>query len=279
MRFHRHDVRDMTLAFSLSFDLRRILFAGAGFCWTIGIALLLVVIFTWRAGGGIPPDGEALERGTNALLNTEITPARLFFWVCTLLGWWIGFGWLTAPVLRSCALDISRDEHPDSAALAAENFRLGKLVALAPPLALLIPALLGGLVLLWSLVATIPGAFGGAVLALTMPLALGLALVAAVMIVLVAAALPLMGPAAVIEGHDVLEAISRSVSYVIQRPLRYAAYWLVKPHPSTPLHSTHPIQPAFSACWCLGWRGRWSLGRSGWSAAGNTLNQASNMPL
>jgi hypothetical protein len=84
------------------------------------------------------------------------------------------------------------------------------------------------LVLLWSLLTYIPGLAGGAISAVTLPFVLLVVVPAAAFTLVGVLAAPMMGPTAVVEGRDYLEAISRPMSYVMQRPARYAAYWLAK---------------------------------------------------
>jgi hypothetical protein len=222
MRIYRHDFRDMTLAFGLSFDVRRITQAGVALSWTLIIILGVVGVLSWRAGGMFSPDG--ILGAWEAQAQTPWTPLKMLLWSSVVCAWWAGFGYLCAPVQRSAALDIARDERERDANIPFLN----RQAAFSPLLMFVLPALSGLAVLLWSLLTYIPGMAGGVISAVTLPIALLAGVAGAAFLLVGSLAAPMMGPTAVIEGRDYLEAISRPMSYVMQRPGRYFAYWAAK---------------------------------------------------
>jgi hypothetical protein len=222
MRIYRHDFRDMTLAFGLSFDVKRITQAGVALSWTLIILLGVVAVLSWRAGGLFSPEG--ILGAWEAQAETPWTPLKMLLWGSVVCAWWAGFGYLCAPVQRSAALDIARDEREREINIPPLN----RQAAFSPLLMMLLPALAVVLLLLWSLLTYIPGMAGGVISAVTLPLVLLAATAGAAFLLVGALAAPMMGPTAVIEGRDYLEAISRPMSYVMQRPGRYFAYWAAK---------------------------------------------------
>ncbi|MBX3473696.1 MAG: hypothetical protein KF754_04880 [Planctomycetes bacterium] len=224
MRFFYYDVRDMPQAIVLACNLRRVVHACYAMLWTFCVVLGLFSILNFRATGSLALSPSGMYAAIETLGRAPVTLGRLAFWGCILLGWWLGFGYLNAPVLRGAALEIARDERGK---LAPEPF-LFRMAAVSPVLAMGIPALLAGVILLWSLLAHIPGAAGGVTLVLTLPLALVCALVAALGGLLFLSAAPMMPAAAVVEGRDYLEAFSKPAGFVLQKPFRYAGYLLAK---------------------------------------------------
>jgi hypothetical protein len=221
MRVHRHDFRDLALAFGLSFDLRRVSQAAVALSWTLIVLMGVVSLLSWRAGGMLRPDGMLLAWES---ATTGWTPLKGLIWSCVIAGWWAGFAYLAAPAMRSAALDIARDERDRECNIPSLNRQ-----AAFSPLLVGVPAALAlACVVLWALLTLIPGVTGGVLAAVTLPIALLAAAAGAVFLVVGVLAAPMMGPAAVVEGRDYLEALSRPMSYVMQRPGRYFAYWAAK---------------------------------------------------
>lgn len=221
MRVHRHDFRDLALAFGLSFDLRRVTHAGVALSWTLIVIMGVVSLLSWRAGGMLSPEGmlAAWEAAAGGW-----TPLKVLIWACVVAGWWAGFAYLCAPVLRSAAVDVARDERDRECNIPLLN----RQAAFSPLLVAVPPALAFGCLILWSLLTLIPGVFGGVLAAILLPLALLATAAGAAFLVVGVMAAPMMGPTAVVEGRDYLEAVSRPMSYVMQRPGRYLAYWAAK---------------------------------------------------
>lgn len=224
MRFHYHDVRDMPGAIVLACDLRRVVHACRAVLWTATVVLGLLIVLNWRATGEVVLEPDGLQAAKQATLEGPVSLGKLLFWACTLTGWWLGFAYLNAPVLRSAALEIARDERGK---LPPEPL-LYRMAAAAPLMAMAIPAALVLVVLVLAPLAHIPGAVGAVVLLFVLPLALICAVVAALGFLLFGAAAPMMGPTAVVEGRDYLEALSRPAGFVLQKPFRYAAYMAAK---------------------------------------------------
>ena len=222
MRIHRHDFRDMALAFGLSFDIKRVTQAGVALSWTLIVVLGVVGILSWRAGGLLAPDG--ILGAWDAIVHKPWTPLKALLCACVACGWWAGFGYLCAPVLRSAALDIARDEREHDVNIPFLN----RQAAFSPLLMAVLPALSVVALILWSLLTYIPGVVGGVLAAVTLPFALLAAIAGATFLLVGVLAAPMMGPTAAIEGRDYLEAITRPMSYVMQRPGRYFAYWAAK---------------------------------------------------
>jgi hypothetical protein len=223
MRIHRHDVRDMSLAFGLAFDLRRVSQAGFALCWTLVVLLGVTAILSWRTSAGmLTPEGiyvAALSLGA-----ARMEPLQLLLIGLMVAGWWVGFGYLCAPVLRGVALDIARDERRR----ATDIPLLNRQAAFAPLMVMLAPLLALILLLLWSLLTYIPGVAGALIAGVTLPPILLLAVGASAFLLTGLLAAPMMGPTAAVEGRDYLETVSRPMSYVLQQPGRYFAYWAAK---------------------------------------------------
>ncbi len=224
MRFHYHDVRDMPHAIVLACNLRRMVQACLAVLWTLAVALCLILVLGWRATGEILPDGPGIQAAIETLAHWPDSPGRLAFWACIFTGWWLGFGYLNAPVVRSAALEIGRDER---AKLPSEP-SLYRMAVGAPVLAMILPGALALVVLAWSLITLIPDVTGAILTVVTFPLALACALVASLALLLIVASAPMMPATAVVEGRDYLEALSRPAGYVLQKPFRYAGYLLAK---------------------------------------------------
>lgn len=223
MRTHRHDVRDIPTAFGLAFDLRRVTQAGAALSWTLLVFMGVLAVLSWRIAGD-PASPRGVEGAIYLITQEAWTPFSALIFACVGCGWWVGFAYLCAPVLRSAAMDIARDEREHNPNIPPLN----RQAALAPLLVLAPPALCFLLLLAWSLLTYIPGVAGGVLAGVTLPFALILVVFGASFLVVGVAAAPLIGPAAVIEGRDYFEALSRGVSYVMQRPGRYFAYLSAK---------------------------------------------------
>jgi hypothetical protein len=214
----------MPQAIVLACNLRRVAQACFALLWTAAIVLALSLVLNWRATGDTQITPEGLDAAWQAVFGTPVRPGQVLFWVCVLAGWWLGFGYLNAPVLRGAALEIARDERGK---LPPEPL-LYRMAAGAPLLAMLIPAVLLVAVAILVLPAHLDGLAGSLLLLITLPLALVCALVAAAGFLLFGLAAPLMPATAVVEGRDYLEALSRPAGFVLQKPFRYAAYFLAK---------------------------------------------------
>lgn len=223
MRFHRHDFRDMSLAFGLAFDTRRITQAGVALSWTLLVLVGAGAVLSWRATGEVlSPEG--IYVAVVSISDSAWTPLQLLLFAAMAAAWWAGFAYLCAPIQRSAALDIARDERERNPSIPMLN----RQAAFGPLLAGLVGAAGIIVLLLWSLLTYIPGTVGAGIATVTLPVALLVALPAAAFCVVAVPAAPMMGPTAVVEGRDYLEAVSRPMSYVIQRPGRYLMYWLAK---------------------------------------------------
>ncbi len=265
MRLLRHDFRDLKLAFALSFDLRRVMYAGLALCWTVLVIGVVLAVLSARAyGQAFSPEGLFLVFDT--LGSTPVTPARALMFGCILTGWWIGFGWLTAPVMRSAAVDIARDERERRASIPVLN----RQAAFAPLLGLCVAAVALLLALLWSLIAMIPGAAGAVLAGMLLPLVLIAAVFAGAVTIVVLVSAPMMGPTAVVEGRDYFEALTRPMSYAMQQPGRYLCYQGGK------LLTVVVSALLGAAALAIGWAlivaalwivGEWSLVQSAWHEA------------
>lgn len=224
MRMYRHDVRDLTLSFGLAFDLRRVTQAGVALCWTLLVATGVVGILSWRVTGGQPLTAEGVFGAWMAVSKAPWTPLQSILWSCVFLGWLAGFGYLCAPILRSAAMDIARDERERNPSIPALNRQAG----FSPLLMLVLPGICFLAVLLWSLLTYIPGVGGAMTAAVVLIFVMPVAVFGAAFLLVGIAAAPMMAPTAVVEGRDYLETVSRPVSYVMQRPGRYFAYWAAK---------------------------------------------------
>jgi hypothetical protein len=223
MRLAHHDLRDMKLAFSLSFDIRRVMYCGLALCWTLVVAGAALGVMSLSAGKGLfSPEG--VHDSIYRLAEWPWPVSGLLIGAAVLIVWWAGFGWLTGPVLRSAAMDIARDERERVVSIP----QLNRQVVLAPMLAALMPAFAFGLALLWALTTWIPGVVGAIVAALLLLPALAVILFGAASAITALLAAPMMGPCAVLEGRDLFEAVSRPISYLFQRPGRYVQCLLAK---------------------------------------------------
>lgn len=192
-------------------------------CWTIAVAMVSYGVYGY--GQGENPMNAEGALSVHTLLTQEGLSARNI----VLLGlaisvWWLGFVWLTTPILRSSAVDIARDESETRVCPP----RICNIAALSVPSALIVPALVFAPILLVGLLGHLDGTagmvgnfFGGLVAVL-------LAVPCAAMLIIIAASAPLMAPASAVEAHDIFESASRSVAFVMQEPLRYAWNWLGK---------------------------------------------------
>jgi len=224
MRFYYHDVRDMPQAIVLGCDLRRLVHATVALLWTVGVIVALAIVLNWRATSSMYLSAEGLQAAWNAAFAGPPTFMQVLFWVCALTGWWLGFGYLNAPILRSAALEIGRDERGK---LPPEPL-LYRMATGAPILAMVIPGALTAVILVWSLLSHVPGVAGAIILLVTLPLVLVCAIAAAAGFALFGAATPMMPATAVVEGRDYLEAFSRPAGFVLQKPFRFVGYFLAK---------------------------------------------------
>lgn len=255
MRIHRHDVRDLTLSFGLAFDLRRVTQAGVALCWTLLVAVGVVAILSWRVTGGRPLSAEGVYDAWLAVTGAPWTPLQALLWSCVFGGWLAGFGYLCAPIQRSAAMDIARNERERNPSIPALNRQAG----FSPLLMLLLPGLCFLLVLLWSLLTFIPGVGGAMASALALIPVMPVAVFGAAFLLVGVAASPMMAPTAVVEGRDYLEVISRPVSYVMQRPGRYFACWAAKLGVVTA--SALAGSAALAVAWCFVACALWLIGQ------------------
>ena len=224
MRIHRHDLRDMSLAFGLAFDLKRVTQAAFALCWTLAVVWGVIGVLGWRVADAGFMSAEGMYHAGVVISRLQFTPMTVAIVLCVVAGWWGGFAYLCAPILRSAAVDIALDERGADCNVPVLN----RQAAFSPVLAMLLPAGAALCALIWALLALIPGDFGAVLTLLTLPVALLVALIGAIFLLVAVAASPMMGPTAVVEGRDYLEALSRPMSYVMQRPGRYAVCWLGK---------------------------------------------------
>ena len=135
---------------------------------------------------------------------------------------WALFG---GAVHRMTALHAAREEK--ISIVQALKFALGKWPSFftAPLIPLAVVFVLGGLILLGSLVANIPYA-GAPLVGFLFFLALGLGLAIAFVLVGLVSGLGLMYPTIAVEGSDSFDAFSRSFAYVYARPWHAGLYAL-----------------------------------------------------
>lgn len=147
------------------------------------------------------------------------------FWILAGL-WAIGvWGYFGAGICRTAALALSRDEYisfKDCLAHARRKW----LSHLGAPIVPLVPAVLGavGLAIGGLLLRT---DWGTLVVALLWPIGLAVALAMVILGVGVLLGWPLMWGTLATENADAFDAVSRSFSYLFQRPLHYLFYVLV----------------------------------------------------
>ncbi|MBZ0135723.1 MAG: hypothetical protein K8I27_05070 [Planctomycetes bacterium] len=223
MRIHHHDVRDMSLAFGLAFDLRRVMQAGLALSWTLVVLTGLSAILSWRTSAGMMT-AEGIYVAVSSIGQSPWTPLKVLLFTCMGMSWWVGFAYLCAPIQRGAALDIARDERERNPSIPPLN----RQAAFAPVIVALVPLIALLTLALWALLTYIPGTAGALVATVALPLVLLVVIPCAAFVVVGTLAAPMMGPTAVVEGRDYLEAISRPMSYVLQRPGRYFAYWGAK---------------------------------------------------
>lgn len=213
----------MALAFGLAFDSRRVSQSGVALSWTLVAMIGVSAILSWRTSAGtLTPEG--IYVAFESIARSDWTPLQLLLFGVSFSAWWAGFAYLCAPIQRSAALDIARDERERNPSIPPLNRQAAfgpLMVGIAPIVALLF-------LMLWGLLTYIPGLVGAVVATLTLPLVLLLVIPAAAFCIVGLLAAPMMGPTAVVEGRDYLEVLSRPMSYVIQRPGRYACYIAAK---------------------------------------------------
>jgi hypothetical protein len=220
MRQTHHDARDLWLAFGLAFDVTRVRRAALALLWTFAVVILATAVLVWRAEG----DVRAWPGALKLLFSPGEGRSGLLARLALLVGWWIGFGLLCAPVLRSAAVDIARDRSRNERGLLP----LCRQAVTAPLLGMALPGLALLAALLWSGLAALPGWAGAALGGLTLPMLVILTAFGAAAGLVALAAAPLMPPTAMVEGRDTFEALSRPMAYVMRAPFRYAGYWLGK---------------------------------------------------
>jgi len=136
---------------------------------------------------------------------------------------WALFG---GAICRIAALHAARDEKISVA--QALRFSAGKFLSffMAPLVPLFVIALVGGLIILGALVGNIP-AVGSLIVGLLFFLAILGGLAIAFLLFGLVGGCPLMYPTIAVEGSDSFDAISRSYSYIFNRPWRAGLYSLV----------------------------------------------------
>ena len=146
----------------------------------------------------------------------------ILFLVVTLAIWSV----LGGAICRMAAMHAAREEKVGVS--SALKFGLSKLrhFFMAPVLPLGIIVFLGLLIALGGLIGNI-AYFGELFVAIGFPLALIVGAVIAFLTVGLMIGWPLMWPTIAVEGSDSFDALSRSFSYVFNRPFRYGLYWLV----------------------------------------------------
>ncbi len=269
MRLHRHDLRDFKLAFGLAFDVTRVLYSGLALSWTVFVAFAALASMAWRSGMQ-PFSPNAWITISDQLTLQPWTPGRVLLAACVAVAWWIGFRWLTAPVLRSAAMDIARDERERTPFILS----LCNHSAMSPILGLTLVAFVVGAVLLWSVLGHIPGVAGGVIAGVLLPIALIAALFGAAFLLVLAWSMPMVGPVAVIEGRDHFEAVTRPMSYVMQRPGAYLVAWLVRC--LTVAVSAAVGALVLAAAWGMVLGALWLVGliKAGWTAMNMAAAQA-----
>jgi hypothetical protein len=130
------------------------------------------------------------------------------------------WGFVGGAITRSAVVQLTREEATplrDAGRHVVKRWKSYFGAPLFPIIAvsgMAVPAMLIGLVMQGSLLV------GG----LLWPIALGIGLVSAILLVGLTVGWPLMHPAISAEGSDAFDALSRSYSYVYQRPLHYLFY-------------------------------------------------------
>ncbi|OPX25115.1 MAG: hypothetical protein B1H04_00700 [Planctomycetales bacterium 4484_123] len=133
---------------------------------------------------------------------------------------------LGGAICRIAALHAALEEKISISAALKFGLSKGLSFFSAPLLPIAIAVFLGLLVALGGLVGAIPFV-GEWFVAVLFGLALLAGVVMAFLLVGLAAGWPLMWPTIAVEGSDGFDAISRSFSYVFERPFQYGLYWLV----------------------------------------------------
>lgn len=221
----------MAQAFSMGFDVRRVMLMATAVCWTFAVIGLYMVLIALRVTGfsfetALAP--QHVEQSLRLLTAAPLSADRVLLWLAASIFWWLGFARIITPVFRSIALEVARDERLDQKGLTVASHRLSGLTAFSPLTSGAIIALLFACVLVWALIAKIPGATGDVSAAVLLPLALIASLLGAAVIIVTVVSLPLMTPAAVIECRDLMDVISRASAYVLQRPFKYIFGLLAK---------------------------------------------------
>ena len=155
-------------------------------------------------------------------VQTCALPISIIFLLFALAVWAL-FG---GAICRIAALHAARDEKISVA--QALHFSAGKFLSffMAPLVPLFVIALIGGLIILGALVGNIP-AVGSLIVGLLFFLAILGGLAIAFLLFGLVGGCPLMYPTIAVEGSDSFDAISRSYSYIFNRPWRAGLYSLV----------------------------------------------------
>lgn len=193
--------------------------------WTSGLSLPGESSDSFSALGGLAralaQPWTLLWQPYQSLLRPGQTPAGLGMAVLRLVVVVVIATLTGGAISRIAALDLAGTDR--IGVVGALRFALGRAPALitAPLSPLLALAIFGGLSALIGLGYRIPGTVGATVAGALgfVPLLCGL--VMALIVIGLAAGWPLMTVTVAAEGEDAFDAISRSYSYVYQRPLRY----------------------------------------------------------
>ncbi len=153
----------------------------------------------------------------------SIYPVYAVVFLLAGLAIWALFG---GALCRVAALHAAREEK--IGIVAAVKFSCSKFFSffMAPVLPIIILILVGACIGLAGLVGSIP-VVGEWLFVLVFLLCLIAGAISAFLLIGLVAGWPLMWPTIAVEGSDSFDAISRSVSYVWNRPFRYSLYWLV----------------------------------------------------
>lgn len=150
-----------------------------------------------------------------------------WFFALIFLAWaMVLWAWLGGGIYRICALHFAREEK--ISAIQALKFSRQKFLSFfcAPLIPVALIVVLGLILSLGGLVASIPG-IGPLLLGIFFGLAIIVGVGIAFMLIGAVAGSPLMYPTIAVEGSDSFDAISRSFSYVFARPFRAILYGIV----------------------------------------------------
>lgn len=261
MRELKKDWRDIFCGFRIALDPKKMLL---GLIWAFWFLLVVMVTLTWFVQEGSPlsqavgdlvvnPGREIAQMGRSALAAVGIgAPAqRSAFctgvkqWAAGAHAWGTGdwlrvlgggavwvlagllfWSWFGAPLLRMCAVQFAKDESVSFNEACAFSSGKRKSFFFAPLVPVIIALLMLVPVLVCGFLARIPWV-GPIAAGLFLPLAILTGLFVVLTLIGGVFGCCLMGPTIATEGTDAFDAISRSFSYVYQKPWHYIWYWLV----------------------------------------------------